>query len=654
MLRNVVFSFLCFCLALSASAEILPDYVVTASRESEDSLDANAKVTVVTADDIARSGKTSVVEVLEDIAGVSFRSYSTEAQAQVSMRGFGENSFGRVLVLVDGRKLNDPDMTGINWQAIQLSSIERIEILDGPSAVLYGSGAVGGVINIITKESAKGLTAEATVSYGSFDTRRALVTGGYGTDSLGLLASADLYRTDGYRDRSRAENTNVTVNAFADVTDLVTIKPYFTYADVKYQMPGALLKAQYDADPTVAVNLDDDGSEKTLGAGLLAQARPGDLLTIECPLDWKRKDREANFGSSSWPTFADTGITTIGARPKASWTGEAPTGNFLVTGGLDFEGNFYACDTWTDDKRTEGHDDFEIKQFSWAPYLSAGLALPRDIKASAGIRWDHTAIHAEKEALDESDGYDDLSWDAGLTWRPVEPFSAYARTGTTYRIPFIDEKAQLYGGADFNADLEPEHGYNAEIGARYRDGKKLSASANAYCLLMKDEIAYDQTTYLNVNMDRTRRIGGSASVTWSPVALVTLDGNVAYVRATFTSGDYKDNVVPLAPALTARGGATFNLPFGISIAPDVSYTGESYAGQDFANDAGTIDDYTLLGLTLGFAPEMKGSSFAVRFRMDNILDASYAPLEYYSSYTGALSYYPAAGRSYTLSASYRY
>jgi iron complex outermembrane receptor protein len=654
MLRPVVFSFICFCLALTVSAEILPDYVVTASREGEDSLDANAQVTVVTADDIARSGKTSVIEVLEDVAGVCFRSYSTEAQAQVSMRGFGENSFGRVLVLVDGRKLNDPDMTGINWQAIQISSIDRIEILDGPSAVLYGSGAVGGVINIITKESAKGLTAEASVSYGSFGTKRALITGGYGTDTLGLLASADIYRTDGYRDRSSARNTNVTVNAFADVTDLVTIKPYFTYADVKYQMPGALKKEQFDADPTVAGNADDDGSEKTLGAGMLAQLRPGDLLTIECPLDWKRKDREANFGSSSWPTFADTGITTIGARPKAAWSGEGPTGNILLTGGLDFEGNFYACDTWTDEERTLGHDDFEITQFSWAPYLSADVALPRSLKASTGIRWDHTAIHAEKGALDESDTYGNLSWDAGLTWRPVENFSTYARTGTTYRIPFIDEKAQLYGGADFNADLEPEHGYDVELGARYRDGKRLSASANAYFMLMKDEIAYDQTTYLNVNMDRTRRIGGSASVTWTPVALVTLDGNVAYVRATFLSGDYKDNVVPLVPALTARAGATFNLPFGVSVAPDASYTGESYAGQDFANDAATIDSYALLGLTVGFAPEMKGSSFAVRFRMDNLLDVSYAPLAYYSPYTGTLSYYPAAGRSYTLSASFRY
>lgn len=654
MLRRVIISFFCICTALTVSAEILPDYVVTANREGEDSLDASAQVTVVTAGDIARSGKTSVVEVLENVAGVSFRSYSTEAQAQVSMRGFGENSFGRVLVLVDGRKLNDPDMTGINWQSIQLASIERIEILDGPSAVLYGSGAVGGVINIITKESAKGLTAEATLSYGSFDTRRALISGGYGTDTMGLLVSADMYRTDGFRDRSGSRNTNVAVNAFADVTDLLTIKPYFTYADVSYLMPGALTEAQVKADPTLAANLDDDGAEKTLGSGLVALCNPGDQLSLELPLDWKKKTRAANFGSSSWPTFADTEITTLASRPKAALTGDSALGSFLVACGLDFEGTFYACDTWSDEKRTAGHDSFDIRQFSWAPYLYGSLNLPANLKASTGIRYDHTSVAAEKTALDETDNYESLSWDASLTWRPADGFSAYAKTGSIYRIPFIDEKAQLYGGTDFNSGLDPEHGYNAELGAHFRDGKKLAASANAYFMIMQDEIAYDQTTYLNVNLDQTRRIGGSATIGWKPIKMLNLEANAAYVRATFLSGDYKGNVVPLVPALTFRAGATLNLPFGLSCGTDASYTGESYAGQDFANDEEKIDGYSLFGLTVGFSPEAKENAFALRFRIDNLLDEAYAPLVYYSSWTHSLSYYPAAGRSFTVSASYRY
>ncbi len=654
MLRRVFFSIFSLCTALSLSAEILPDYVVTANRAGEDSLDSGARVTVVTDDEIARSGKTSVVEVLKDVAGVTFRSYSSEAQAQVSMRGFGENSFGRVLVLVDGRKQNDPDMTGINWQAIQVSSIERIEILDGPASVMYGSGAVGGVINIVTKKGSKDLTAEATVSYGSFDTRRALVAGGYGNDSLGILVSADIYRTDGYRDRSATKDTNATASGFWNVTDLVALKPYFTYSDVSYRMPGGLTKAQFEADPTLAAKTDDDGAEKSLGAGMLASYLPGDLLTLECPLDWKQKDREGNFGSAEWPSFSNTGIVTVGARPKAIWTGDTGNGDFSLTAGVDLERTGYECDTWTDEARTAGHDGFEIDQFTVAPYLALAAALPANLAAQGGLRYDHTAIDARKTAFDESDGYDTVSWDASLSWRPRDEFSAYARSGSMYRVPFIDEKAQLYGGAQFNADLDPERGWNAEIGARYRKSKRLAVAASLYYMLMEDEIAFDMTTYRNVNMDRTHRLGGSASAYWKPVSPLAIEGDIAFVRATFVTGDYDGNAVPLVPALTARLGANCALPFGISLGGDVAFEGESYAGQDFANDADRVDAHALVGLTVAFAPPVKGSSLAVRMRVNNLLDESYAALAYYSSYAGETSYYPADGRSFTVSATYKY
>jgi iron complex outermembrane receptor protein len=653
MLRRVFISIISLCTALSLSAEILPDYVVTASREGEDSLDSGARVTVITADEIAQTGKTSVIQVLEEVAGVSFRSFSTEAQAQVSMRGFGENSFGRVLVLVDGRKLNNPDMAAINWQSIQLSSIERIEILDGPSSVLYGSGAVGGVINIITKEGAKGLTAEATLAYGSFDTRKALITGGYGGERVGMIVSADLFWTDGYRDRSATRSTNVTLNSFWDVTDLVTFKPWFSYSMVEFGMPGTLTKRQFDADPTLATKLKDDGSERSYGAGALARFVPGDRLTVECPLDWKKTDRASNWGSGSWTSFADTAVSTIGARPKATWTGETTLGGFALTGGLDFEGNFFEYDSWTDEARTANHGGYEVRQYAAAPYLSATRSFPRGLRAQAGFRWNHATIEAEKGAIDETDAYDSPAWDASLTWRATEEFSAYVRSGSTFRVPFIDEKAEFIFGSVFNDDLDPERGWNAEIGARYRSGNKLSASANAYYLVMDDEIAYGMTNH-NVNLDRTGRAGGTVAASWAPSKLVTLDGGVSYVRATFLKGDFEGNEIPLVPALTAKARATFTLPLGLSLGSDVSCSGESWAGGDYANDGDRLDSYTLVGVFAGFSPDAGKNSLTIRFRMDNLLDVSYASQAYYSSSDKSIAYYPADGQSFTVSASFKY
>jgi len=647
MLRRIVFSsIVLMCSVLPLMAETLPDYVVTANREEEEILDVPAQVTVITSEEIVASGKTSVTEVLEGVAGVTFRGTSP----QVTMRGFGENSHGRVLVLVDGRKLNNPDMNGINWQSVQLSSIERIEILDGPAAVTYGSGAIGGVINIITRESGEALTAEATLSYGSFNTKQALITCGYGTDSAGFLVSADIFRSDGYRERSKSKKTNVMANGYFDVTDLLTIKPYLTYFATGYQLPGALTEAQYDYDPTIAENRGDDGTEIHIGGGFLARFEASDRLTIELPVDYLRKKITAD--TESWSSYSDKLWHQFDARPKASYEGTSKIGEYRISGGFDFEGAIVGADVYSDEKRDTLNFDYSIRQFTYAPYVAGALSLPKDFELEGGVRGTLGSITAceSKADIDETDDYKALSWDVAVNWRPSEDFSSYARFSTLFRIPFVDEKAQLagYGNDTFNEDLDPEKGWNAELGAKYRIEDFLALTANAYYMLMDDEIAYDITLNQNMNLDKTRRIGGTVGFECVPIKIITLTGNVGYVRATFANGDDKNNEVPLVPALTAGGAVSVKLPLGLSFGSDVSYTGPSYEGGDTANDADKIDGYTLVGITLGFAPDIKTGSIALRFRMDNLLDVVYAPYVYYSGY------YPGDGRSYTVSVSYKY
>ncbi|MGL4986571.1 MAG: Plug domain-containing protein, partial [Treponemataceae bacterium] len=98
-----------------------------------------AYVTVITAEQIEASGKTSIVEVISSLSSVQVSSFASAADAQVSMRGFVDNPFGRVLVLIDGIRQNNIDMKGINWLTIPLSSIKRIEIIDGANTALYGN-----------------------------------------------------------------------------------------------------------------------------------------------------------------------------------------------------------------------------------------------------------------------------------------------------------------------------------------------------------------------------------------------------------------------------------------------------------------------------------------------------------------------------------
>lgn len=647
MLRRItfLFSLFCICTAFTLTAESMPDYVVTASRESEEVLDAPASVSVITAEEIAATGETGVVAVLEKVAGVTFSSYSTDAQSQVSMRGFGENAFGRVVVLVDGRRLNNPDMSGINWLSIPVASIDRIEIVDGPSGVLYGSGAVGGVINIITKEGSSGPSADAALSYGGFNTMRAQASAGYGADRAGFLVSADYYKTDGYRDRTARSDVNALLNGFVDLTDLVTIRPSFTYSDIAYQMPGGLAKAQFLANPKQAVNQADAGTEKNLGGGLLSSWQATNWLSLELPLDYAYKERLTD--TTSWSAYSLAAQHQFEAKPKASLNAETPAGPLSAVCGVDVTGSVHTLYTWVDPDHAILSSEYRSFQVSYAPYASASFSFADACSLDAGVRYDlntlvSSNVMASKDYLKNSSAF---AYEVSFNYRPVDSFSAYAKHNTLYRFPFIDE-ILTYGV--FLDGLEPETGYNFEVGAKFRPGRFLSVAANAYYMLMDHEIVYNNATWRNENLDRTQRIGGKAEVGFVPADFVEMNANVSYVHATFASGANAGKRVPLVPALTAGGDVRFLLPHGISAESDVSWTGESFEGGDVANAAEKIASFMLLGATARFEPPVFKGKLSISFRADNLLGSSYAPLVYYGAY------YPAPGRSLTIGVSVKY
>ena len=124
---------------------------VYASRIDDNREAIPAAVSVYTADDIAASGAQSLPELLAKKANIDIRTMNANpTQSQIAMRGFGENSFGRVKVMMDGEELNAVEMEAPNLARIPLGSVERVEIIHGPSPVLYGDGAVAGVVNVVT------------------------------------------------------------------------------------------------------------------------------------------------------------------------------------------------------------------------------------------------------------------------------------------------------------------------------------------------------------------------------------------------------------------------------------------------------------------------------------------------------------------------
>src|SRR5438093_5435958 len=147
--------------------------VASVSRRAERLSDAPASIFVITGDDIRRSGATSIPEALRlapnlEVARVDSRQYA------ISARGFNNTIANKLLVLIDGRTVYTPLFSGVFWdvQDTLLEDIDRIEVISGPGATLWGANAVNGVINIITRNAK--------------DTQGLLLLGGGGTELRGF------------------------------------------------------------------------------------------------------------------------------------------------------------------------------------------------------------------------------------------------------------------------------------------------------------------------------------------------------------------------------------------------------------------------------------------------------------------------------------
>ncbi len=181
----------------------LDDMVVTATRFPTDKNRVPGRITVITAADIENTPFERVDELLQQVSGLQTTRTDGifELSPQVTMRGLGGNEPGRTLVLIDGTPASTGDSGNMRWNRLNLADIERVEVFKGPGSSIYGSNAMGGVINIITKRPDKPFSGAVSTGYGSFGTKKGAVRLGGRQDGdrgfYGQVAATGL-DSDGY------------------------------------------------------------------------------------------------------------------------------------------------------------------------------------------------------------------------------------------------------------------------------------------------------------------------------------------------------------------------------------------------------------------------------------------------------------------------
>jgi iron complex outermembrane receptor protein len=358
--------------------------VVTATRFPERLLGSGVGTIVINAETIASSTATTLPELLARTAGIHVRNNSGSPDLQLDMRGFGITGDQNTLVLLDGIRINQNDLSPTPLSAIPLNAIERIEILPGGGAVQYGGGASGGTINIISRGPRRGEKSGAVYagagSYGAEEARANLNAAG---DRAGLALNATHQGSDGYRRNNRLRQDNISgdLRLFGDRSELA-IK--FGGDRQRLGLPGVRNEDQFVSAPREATNPSDWSEQE--GEHVTLQGRT-DLGGVELAADLGQRDQRSSADYLSLGSFLDVKTKVRTFSPRLRWTGTPGDADVSVVAGLDLA-------EWDYHRRIAGSsaaiaDPFsrtDGSQSSRALYLQGNAMVTPATKLAAGRR----------------------------------------------------------------------------------------------------------------------------------------------------------------------------------------------------------------------------------------------------------------------------
>ncbi|MBW2675574.1 MAG: TonB-dependent receptor plug domain-containing protein, partial [Deltaproteobacteria bacterium] len=347
----------------------LEEVVVTATRDREEIRNVPANVTLITAEDIQQAGATSIVEVLENLGSVNFRTYSgNPSQATIDLRGFGgDNPYGKTLVMLDGRRLNRPDMASVNWLQIPVGTVERIEVVRGGGSVLYGDGAVAGVINIITKAGSGKPKIAASIITGSYGLHDEQIGVSGSEGRLRYAFNGENHKTFGYRDRSRFSSRGAGIDLNYDANDFWNVSFGLSYNETAFDFPGSLTKTQYEANRRQAGNPDDEGFNDYLNANLAMEAFIGDYGTLSVNVLYGNKDITADY--ASYPSYSVVDIDTYGITPKYVFERDLLGRNNKLVCGVDYYYEDVDKNGFNDQAKASQKDSAQLSRESLGFYI---------------------------------------------------------------------------------------------------------------------------------------------------------------------------------------------------------------------------------------------------------------------------------------------
>ena len=593
--------------------------VYSASRHLQSTTEAPASVTLISAKEIHEHGYRTLADILNTVRGffvTNDRNYSS-----LGVRGFARpgDLNTRILLLVDGHRLNDnvyeQAMIG-NEFPIDVDLIERIEIVRGPVSSLYGSNALFGCINIISKRGRDVPGPEAAISVSAYGTAQERLSYGKKAGRFEILASATILRSDGHANLYYPEfDSPATNNGIASHVDgghvesglltasLGDVTFHAVYGSREKDIPTASYGTLFDTPGTRTTDAHGYGDlryEHTFGTwGLLARTYYDDYnyrgrYAYASDANPTEQSPELDFGHGAW----------AGSEVQVTKT---VAGSHRLIGGFEFRDNFRQDQMTYDENPYSSSLDDKRSSFVVASYLQDEVRLTSKLDANLGVRYDYY-----------SDTKGSVDPRAALVYHPVMGTALKLMYGEAFRAPNDYERYYAVAPNVANPGLSPERIRTTEGIWEQRLPDHLSLSTSLFYSRMTGlitQVGSDGGALIYRNLQRV----GSAG------AEVGLDGRLLRDGRWTASYSYQETrdedseqLLNNSPRSLGKLAVSQRVPrTGVTASLDAQYRARIQTVAGTSVSPFTVVNATLLGRTFGRHADIALSAY-------NLLNKSYA------------------------------
>lgn len=655
----------------------MDEVVVTATKKKEKRKDISNAVVVVDAMDIEESTAKSLGELLANQPGVDWRTRGNYGGAaeEIKIRGMSSNG---TQVLVNGISINSPSFGSADISGIPLNSIERIEVVKGSGSLLYGSGAMGGTVNIITKRPEKDkMDLKVTAGYGTNDLYQVSARQGmYVTESLGYYLTANRKETDGFRDNGDLTHNDASFNMVFDKGDALDISLYGDYIDREYGIPGPKPPAgtqNYSLNGTPFISpesssLVNRGEAKDGHLSFKIKGKPADWLGLTLKqdlLDAESYDYRRN-AAAVWPKAAGEGqktwvyntvhVTEVSADIKPS-----EAFNVLVGGEYrDFDYTRKAMDldsNGSDLPSTEISNDYHV--FSKGAFAEGQFRLNKYVKVTAGVRGERHSMFGSE-----------LLPRYGLVINPLEKTALKLSHGKHFRAPTMND---LYwpddGWTRGNPNLKPEKGWHTDVTLEQELlDNKLFFTVSWFNWDIKDKISWAENPafptsipginkWTPSNVDSYQADGLEIGTKIGPWLNTTLSLSYTWLNPIEEKANGPERQATYTPENQFKADLVYWTDFDLTLTTTARYTDTrpaAYASNTATDPLITLGSYWTVDVKL---EQRLWDNWTFALEGTNLFDEAYDTyVEYHTDSSGTTTREldPGAGRAFFVSVSYEY